>query len=414
MSGQCPLGNRGFPIIVAGLDSSRKLSHYDTTIQTPNDIKLQFMKTTISKPQPFIGNYDVAGSQTFFLGGTQYSLYVMRICKSFYIGMTYGTEIIKIELQFWGRNKNGDIGVLIIPFVSSNTTSNEYTNLINLLNNNSPNDLSSVFPQQAEVIRYSTCVEYTANSSVFNRTIAVAYWRNGIGVNDNMAISYTYGIPIGLNNNMNAANTLSEVGATAARTVSYVENYQVNNPDRSSVTVPYTATIQYTSSDFRDRFRYCIFTIAPKQEAAGPTDYKCIAIDRQKDVVNGRIMVDPATGKSLKDSLAEEDDAQASLNIIPPTITTNGDIERTASIIVGVIGGTILLGIAVFTIRWFITSKTPAQIEAAAAAAALLSRSPTIEWTDLLLPVFLGTIFTLTLVVAIVMFIYVKPINIGV
>jgi hypothetical protein len=125
-------------------------------------------------------------------------------------------------------------------------------------------------------------------------------------------------------------------------------------------------------------------------------------------------MVNPATGKSLKDSLAEDSEAQASLNIIPPTITTNGDVERTASIIVGVIGGTILLGIAVFTIRWFITSKTPAQIEAATAAAALLSRSPTIEWTDLLLPIFLGTIFTLTLTVAIVMFIYVKPINIGV
>jgi hypothetical protein len=229
-----------------------------------------------------------------------------------------------------------------------------------------------------------------------------------------MAISYKNGIPIGLNNNMNAANTLSEVGATAARTVSYVENYQVNNPDTSTVTVPYTANIDYTSSDFKNRFRYCIFTIPPKQEAAGPTDYKCISIDRQKDVVNGRIMVDPATGKSLKDSLAEDSEAQASLNIIPPTITTNGDVERTASIIVGVVGGTILLGIVILIIRMFITSKTPAQIEAAAAAAALLSRSPTIEWTDLLLPIFLGTIFTLTLTVAIVMFIYVKPINIGV
>jgi hypothetical protein len=413
MSGQCPLGNRGFPIIVAGLDSSRKLSNTDGTTQTPNDIKLQFMKTTISKPQPFIGNYDVAGSQSFFLGGTQYSLYCMRICKSFDNGVTYGQNLL-IELHFWGRSKNGNIGVLIIPFVKSTANSNEFTNLINLINNNSRNDLSSIFPQQAEVIRYSTCVEYISGADITNKTIAVAYWRNGIEVNDNTSISYTYGIPVGLNSNLNAVNTLSEVGATAERTVSYVENWHLDNPTQSSVTRSYTSTIQYTSSDFRNRFRYCIFTIASTQEAAGQKDYKCIAIDRQKDVVNGRIMVDPATGKSLKDSLEEDNAAQASLNVIPPSVTTNGDVERTASIIVGVIGGTILLGIAVFTIRWFITSKTPAQIEAAAAAAALLSRSPTIEWTDLLLPVFLGTIFTLTLVVAIVMFIYVKPINIGV
>ena len=409
MSGQCPVGNRGFPIIVAGLDSSKLLSSIDSTTQTPNDIKLQFIKTTISKPQPFIGNYDVAGSQSFFLGGNQYSLYSMRVCKSIDTGVTYGSSL-SIELQFWGRTRTGDIGVLIIPFYKSNPNSNEFINLNNLINNNSSKDLSSVFPQQAEVVRYSTCIEYISGAEISNKTIAVAYWRNGIGVNDNKAIRYTYGIPIGLNNNLNAANTLSEVGATAARTVSYVENLFINNPSQSSVTVPYTATIQYTSRDFKDRFRYCIFMIAPSQASSGQKDYKCIAIDRQKDVVNGRIMVDPATGKPLVDSLAEDNEEQASLNVIPPSVTTNGDVERTATIIVGVVVGTMLVGIVIFIIRWFVTSRTSVQIDAAAAAAALLSRAPTIEWVDLLLPVFLGIIFTLTLTVAIVMFVYAKPI----
>ena len=413
MSGQCPVGNRGFPVIVAGLDQSVKLSNTDGTNQTPNDIKLQFVRTTISKPQPFIGNYDVGGSQSFFLGGTQYSLYVMRICKSIDNGITYGEGLL-IELQFWGRTRTGDIGVLIIPFYRAAANTEEFINLNNLVNNNSRNDLSSVFPQQAEVIRYSTCIEYVSGPDISNKTIVVAYWRNGIGVNDTTSIPYPYGIPIGLNNNLNAANTISEVGATAARTVSYVENWHLDNPTQTSVTRTYTATIQYTSSDFKNRFRYCIFTNAPTQESAGQKDYKCIAIDRQKDVVNGRIMVDPATGKSLRDSLAEDNEAQASLNVIPPKVTSNGDIERGITIFVGVFGGTVLLAIAIFTIRWFITSRTSAQIDAAAAAAALLSRAPTIEWTDLLLPVFLGTVFTLILAVAIIMFVYVRPINVSV
>jgi len=408
MSGQCPVGNRGFPIKVAGLDSSILLSSSDTAIQTPNDIKLQFIKTTITKIDPFIGNYDVAGSQSFFLGGTQYSLYSMRISKSSDNGITYRASL-PIELQFWGRTRDGLIGVLIIPFYTAETNSNEFNNLINLINNNTNNDLSSIFPQEVEVVRYSTCIEYISGAEITNKTIAVASWRIGIGVKDNTPITYKYGIPIGLNNNINAANTLSEVGATAARTVSYVQNFVENDPSKSSVTVPYTSTIQYTSTDFKNRFRYCIFRSKPVQEAAGQKDYKCIAIDRQKDVVNGRIIVDPTTGKRLADSLAEDNEAQSSLNIVAPTVTSNGDVERGVTIFVGILGGTVLVAIVIFIIRWFVTGRTTAQLDAAAAAAALLSRSPTIEWTDLLLPVFLGIIFTLILTVTIVMFVYVKP-----
>jgi len=411
MSGQCPVGNRGFPIKVAGLDSSTILSSSDTVIQTPNDIKLQFIKTTITRIEPFIGNYDVAGSQSFFLGGTQYSLYSMRISKSSDNGITYGNSL-PIELQFWGRTRDGLIGVLIIPFYTAEKNSNEFNNLINLIDNNSTKDLSSVFPQEAEVIRYSTCIEYISGAEITNKTIAVASWRFGIGVKDKTPITYTYGIPIGLNNNLNAANTLSEVGATAARTVSYVPNLFVNDPSKSSVTVPYTATIQYTSTEFRNRFRYCIFTSKPAEEDSGQKDYKCIAIDRQKDIINGRIIVDPTTGKRLADSLAEDNEAQASLNIVAPTVTSNGDVERGVTIFVGILGGTVLVAIVIFIIRWFVTGRTTAQLDAAAAAAALLSRSPTIEWTDLLLPAFLGIIFTLILTVAIVIFIYVKPVNV--
>jgi hypothetical protein len=195
MSGQCPVGNRGFPIKVAGLDSSTLLSSSDTVIQTPNDIKLQFIKTTITKIDPFIGNYDVAGSQSFFLGGTQYSLYSMRISKSSDNGITYRASL-PIELQFWGRTRDGLIGVLIIPFYTAETNSNEFNHLTNLINNNSTKDLSSIFPQEVEVVRYSTCIEYISGAEITNKTIAVASWRIGIGVKDNTPITYKYGVVV--------------------------------------------------------------------------------------------------------------------------------------------------------------------------------------------------------------------------
>jgi hypothetical protein len=99
MSGQCPLGNRGFPIVVNGLSSTSQTA---ITTQRPNDIKLNFVPTTVTPLRDGSGRYDIQGSQSFNLGGSQYMLDTMRICKAVRTGVEYNSSPVA-ELHFWGK-----------------------------------------------------------------------------------------------------------------------------------------------------------------------------------------------------------------------------------------------------------------------------------------------------------------------
>jgi hypothetical protein len=408
MSGQCPLGNRGFPIVVNGVTSNVVFSTSPTKIATqrPNDIKLNFIPTTISPLRDGSGRYDVQGSQSFNLGGSQYMLDTMRICQSFPNGVEYDSKPVA-ELHLWGKppvsatpNSSAECAVLIIPIYSASSSTNEAVNFVNIIQNG-PGNLSKIFPQNTEVFRYNTCVEFPdGNGGTTNKTIGVAYWRKGMGLAGPLPTLPTFGIPIGLTLNKPVYSIVSEVGAAATRTLSGSSN------PIDSVSRPYITTISASSSDFSTRFSYCIFIIDKSvSETNGPTQYKCIAIDRQKDIVNGQVMVDPKTGKRLADSLKEDDDEQAELDAMPTPTISGGDIEKKLEIAFGVLGGTILLALVIWFISSYITKKNSADAAAAAATAAATAALPTIHWLDLALPGFLGIVFTMILTIIITSFV---------
>ena len=404
MSGQCPLGNRGFPIVVNGLSSTSLSSTSPSTIitQRPNDIKLNFISTTVTPLRDGSGRYDIQGSQSFNLGGSQYMLDTMRICKAVPNGVEYDSRPIG-ELHFWGKppssatpNSSAEIAVLIIPIYSASSSTNEAVKFVNIINNG-PGDLSKIFPQNTEVFRYSTCVEFPdGNGNITNKTIGVAYWRKGMGLSGPLPTLPAFGIPIELTLNKPVYSKVSEVGAAATRTLSESE-YVID-----SVSKPYTTNISVSSTDFQHRFSYCIFTIQVSSSATnGPTQYKCMAIDRQKDIVNGQVMVDPKTGKRLVDSLQDDADENASLASVPTPTITGGNIEGALTIFLGILGGTILLALVIWLITFYITKKTPTAAAAAAVNAAATAALPTIHWLDLILPVFLGLIFVCILTIII-------------
>ena len=408
MSGQCPLGNRGFPIVVNGVNSNVVFATSPTTIaiQRPNDIKLNFIPTTISPLRDGSGRYDIQGSQSFNLGGSQYMLYTMRLCQSFPNGIEYDSRPIA-ELHLWGRppssatpNSSAELAVLIIPVYSASSNTNEAMNFLNIIQNG-PGDLRKIFPQNTEVFRYNTCVEFPDGSGgITNKTIGVAYWRKGMGLAGPIPTFPVFGIPIELTSNKPVYSIVSEVGAAATRTLSG----SIRQSD--SVSKPYTTNISASSTDFSRRFSYCIFIIEKStSETNGPTQYKCIAIDRQKDIVNGQIMVDPKTGKRLADSLQEDEDDQAELAAMPTPTISGGNIEEKLIIAFGVLGGTVLLALVVWFISTYITKKNAAATAADAVTTAATAALPTIEWLDLALPAFLGIVFTMILTIIITSFV---------
>lgn len=420
MSGQCPLGNRGFPIVVNAVNAMTSIS------ETPNDIKLQFTSTRLTPLENGSFEMNFTGNQSFWLGGGQYNLYTIRLSKP----ITHGTELYPggsafvtpyAELHFWGRpplnsNPDADIAVMIVPLfepkeVTGNKQSPEGEVFYTAFFNGTFFDLKDLFPSK-NVIRYTTCVEmqtYQQGGAIDNATIAVAYWRTGMSIyNNNFASKFQapqntfgkFGIPIMLTGNQLAYGQVQEVGAQATRTLS--------SPGvvTDGVSTPYTTTITATSSQFTSSFRTFKFSLpVATASPTGPTQYKCIAIDRQKDIVNGQIMVDPKTGKRLADSLQEDEDDQAELAAMPTPTISGGNIEEKLIIAFGVLGGTVLLALVVWFISTYITKKNAAATAADAVTTAATAALPTIEWLDLALPAFLGIVFTMILTIIITSFV---------
>jgi hypothetical protein len=410
MSGQCPLGNRGFPIVVNGVTPLTPIN------EIPNDIKLQFNLTTLTPLTNGTFEFSFTGNQSFWLGGSQYNLYTIRLTRP----VIHGTELSAMpyaELQFWGRpplnsSASADIAVMIIPFFEPNeTTDNKQSPEGEVFTNLSSSgfttmiDLTKLFPEN-NVIRYTTCIEMAAQGNIIdNATIAVAYWRKGISIWPNNFASYfqapqntlgIFGVPIMLTGNEPVFTQVSEVGSAATRTLTRPVNAN------GGVTVPYTTNITATSQQFKDSFGTFKFSLpTATASSTGPKQYKCMAIDRQKDIVNGQVMVDPKTGKRLANSLQEDDDEQASLAAIPSPTITGGDNERALTIFFGILGGTAALALIIWLISFLITKKTPTAEAAAAINAAATAALPTIHWLDLVLPAFLGIIFICILTIII-------------
>lgn len=391
--GQCLLGNRGFPITVDSFWSSLSAN---TLRDEPCDIKLQFQPKIRASFDKDTKNFFLPGSHSFFIGGSQYSLYAIRISEK--VNHVFDYSNIIAELHFWGRpypnsKTNADLAVLIIPIYTSSSNNSAGKEFLNLLNPNTDTNLSNLIPA-GHFLRYETCTEveydprWTNKKEIYNFKISVGYAFNAIETtraNIN-TISGPFGIPLDTLNYMTPYSTVTEVGANAERTLSLPRKI-------GSIGVPYSSKILASSQEFKTRFNRTYYKPPDPKKQEGPQDYKCIAIDRQKDIVNGRIIVDPKTGKRLKQSLEEDDEEEKAMDAVPEPTIKGQDIEYWMTIILGTIGGTVLLALVLWGLRKAITKPTEGEIAAAVAAAAAMAQAPTIQWMDLVIPAFLGIVF---------------------
>jgi hypothetical protein len=398
-AGQCPIGNRGFPVVVNGATST-------TTYTTqPNDIALQFGKNMPISYNSNTGTFNLEGSHTFFLGGSQFRVHTMKMSLYGSTNYGYAPTSITSELQIWGTpsvggRANTDLAVLIIPIYSvpssfNRGSSTEWLNLMKYRQDGIATNFSSVVPSNKEVIRYTTCVEHsTSDGSIENSTIAVAFWRNGFQVKseDNIFVQQTpeFGIPLALTGNRKLFSSASEgVGANNQPVRTLSGNQGAVSAGRITST-PYSLGISASSSDFTQRIRLCIYDGESSGSRYVPTDYKCVAIDRQKDIVNGRIMIDPSTGKRLEESLTEDSTREAQLSLVEAPTMNSGDVEVILTYVFGSILGTCILALVLYLISSYMTVPTDAQVKEIADAATKLAQAPSIVWADLVIPIFVG------------------------
>jgi len=398
--GMCLPGNSGFPINISGINNDIQIN------KQPNDIRLQFPPKTIYTFNQSTYFYDVPGSHTFFIGATQYNLSVIQGCKPSNTGIELKTP--NGEIRFWGiptanSASNTDRGVLIIPtYYDRDSSTNDTTKKLLDFFQGREVSLANIIPSNQKVIRYTTCVEIKSNEAIpiKNITIAVAHWRQGIGIplqdyipSPNSIVS-SPSIPRQITLGFPTYSRMDEVGTPAKKTV------QDTLKDENH-SVPYVTTISASSSNFAQRFSELVYEAPRGTGSTVQTEYKCIALDRNRDIVKGKIVIDPMTGKRLDKTLAEEAADNAALDNNSESAISPDDLANYAVIVFGSIGGTILLAIVLYWLRRFFTRQTQTELVEAAAAAATLAQAPAVEWVDLLLPIFFGVIIIATLTITV-------------
>jgi len=339
----CLPGLQGFPIQVTGWNSEPEKEKY----VIPNDISLQFSPNKMS----------MTGTNTFFIGGNQYFIKTTRICQPKQSGLTTKSATPLAELHFWGlptatSQAQNTVALLNIPIFQGPVESPSGTLLISTLTGKGT-QFEEIIPKgsDADIIRYSTCVETNKSSSI---TIVVGYWSNGITIlQENVKRLPNplplFGVPDILNHKLLSSYILTEDGKGQ-------RDYKVTN----GILQPYSNSIvlSVNTPEFTQRFRLIRgFHQETASSKLKTTGYKCVAIDRSRDIKNGKLLIDPSSGKRLSDEV-DSASAENDIQIQPATITPKQILDVVFTIL-GVILGFALLGGLIYIISYmFLTRKS--------------------------------------------------------
>jgi len=344
----CLPGLQGFPVQVNGWQSIPDKSQF----VMPSDISLQFSPSKM--PMAYqSGSFNINGTNTFFISGNQYFVRTVRLCeaKQEGLGKKSGSKAIA-ELHIWGlptstAKADNTIALLSIPIFQGPVNSSAGKVFLDLLSGRAL-QLQTILPvgNDIDVIRYTTCVE---TDKPVNISIIVAYWSDGsILTQDSLRALPTlqpFGVPELLPYPLVSSYVLT-AGGKGGRTY---EN-------KNGIMNPYNTSINATDSDFIKGFRYIRgFNQQSIKDITDTSAYKCIAIDRSRDIKNGKLRVDPATGKRLSDDVK---DANQQETADVPIYSPKYILEFIATII-GIIIGILLLCGLVYIIQYgLITRKS--------------------------------------------------------
>jgi len=295
----CLPGLQGFPVQVTGWSGFLD----KVTIVAPNDIQLQFSPSEVPmKYDVHTGSFNINMTNTFFMDGTQYTVRAIRLAKPKQDGISNVSTPSIAEFCIWGMpNANSQpkatVAVLVIPIYLKGDSSDAGEAIYDLYREANIRLVDTV-PQGrgTDVVRYSTCVE---NSQGKTTTITVAYWAYGAAMKQVQANRF---LP-----------TLSPWGVPDILGYDLLTIYEQHEKTREGrvynkirgLQRPYQASIVLgvTTIEFKNSFRL-IQDFSQHQESAKETSkYKCIRIDRSRDIKNNELIIDPATGRRFDEEL---------------------------------------------------------------------------------------------------------------
>jgi hypothetical protein len=359
MGDTCLPGLQGFPVQITGWSGYAEKSN----LVIPNDIHLQFgpskIPLTLNKSTGELINY---GQSTFFMNGTQYNVRVVRVsaAKQEGIGNFSGAPVA--EFQIWGipaGNPNGNLAVFIIPIIQKPAENPAGSKLISAIAGN-PVQLVDCIPSGpgTDIVKYTTCIETDKSSTV---TVSAAYWSNGVAITQQMARSLPQPLPPAGIPNAFGFRVLSSF-------VQFADEKQTKGQrkytDVQNILQPYASTVLLSvgSAEFKNGFRLIQnFEIKKTTAEQDLSAYKCIAIDRSRDIKNGKLLVDPSSGRRLDDEVATAEKQEKDA-LEKPDVSKARSIWITVCIILGTILGIAVLAGILWGISTFFLNKQSLEI----------------------------------------------------
>jgi len=372
MGDSCLPGLQGFPIQVTGWSGFEdKIS-----IETPNDIFLQFSPNQT----PIYYNKDdgslaVQGTNTFFMGGTQYIVRTVRLSSVKQEGLAnFSQDTILFEYHIWGTPMQNslpkaDVALLCIPVVKKPQETDSGQAILQMLNGDTIQFIDTIpHGTGADVIQYSTCIE-TNDKTKKSITIAVAYWSNGAACTQARLDKWAAKIGIasaGFTDKDFVPPGVPDIFGFQLLTKFTLtsDEFRTKTSREYKVTrgilQPYSTLVPLgvAAPEFKKGFRIIRNFDFQKKQRLGTDAYKCIAIDRSRDIKGGKLLVDPATGRRLDEELNAAN-AEQSIDIPVKSPEDTKKILLTICIIIGcIIGGCLLAGLISLIFSWTLNRKS--------------------------------------------------------
>ena len=238
------------------------------------------------------------------MDGTQYTVRAIRLAKPKQEGISNISTDPIAELCIWGMpNANSQpkatVAVLVIPIYIKGESSDPGEAIYELYRKSSIRLVDTV-PQGrgTDVVRYSTCVE---NSQGKTTTITVAYWAYGAAMTQAQANRFLptlspWGVPDILGYDL---VTIYEQHEKTREKREYNKIRDLQRPYQASI------VLGVTTIEFKNSFRLIQDFVQHQESAKETSKYKCIRIDRSRDIKNNELLIDPATGRRLDEELKE-------------------------------------------------------------------------------------------------------------
>ncbi len=357
----CTGGIQGFPVNIDGLTTALK-----DEVKKYNDVFLQFKDASSQwSYNDADGTFtvpNVLNNDTFFIGATQFLVKSIRLSKPCHEGYTLGGQTMMGELQIWGAPtssgaQQNDAGVLAIPILlatKSNTAGDIFYNIFK----NREGVLNDIFyKDNLQLLRYTTCLSAKStgqNPETSTKSVSVAYFLPGLLLIQTQINLLPKGNALkdkGIPQNI-FPNTQIYTTINSDKTILY------SLPTNGIFNVYFAETIKASSNTFKSSFFYA--TDFKKGKPSKKDDlytntFRCMNIDRNKDIVDGKIYVDPSTGQRMDDELkAAEEELKANINSgEEPGIAPS----RYISIILAMVIAPIAFGLLMY-ILWKIFGRT--------------------------------------------------------